>query len=136
MQPITQSSKSIVYGYTGGQKYAADSQTTPDKAIMDQSYFRYGLNFVNLFKLLVDKKGDKISSTQDNSRIEEDGSLREIYNNKFFMTYLKIPQENINSFITFVQKNGLNDDLLKEENEMEFIQYLIDRSREFREKKL
>ena len=136
LQPIKKSSKSIVYGYTGGQEYAADSQTSPEKALMDQSYFRYGLNFVNVFKLLVDTKGNKKSFSQDNkSLIEEDGSLREIYSNDFFNTYLKIPKEKINNYITFVQKNGLNDNLLKKENEMEFIQFLIDKSREFRDKK-
>ena len=136
LQPIKKSSKSIVYGYSGRQKYAADSQTTPEKALMDQSYFRYGLNFVNLFKLLVNTKNNKKSSAQIKTQIEESGSLREIYSNDFFNTYLKIPKGKINNYITFMQKNGLNDNLLKKENEMEFIQFLIDKSREFREKKL
>ena len=135
MQPITESSKSIVYGYTGGQEYAADSQTSPEKALMDQSYFRYGLNFVNLFKLLVDsEEGSGISKRRDQQKGK--GNLKEIYSNNFFQTYLKIPRDKINDFIDYAEQNGLDEPLLKKGNEMELIQFLVDTSRSYRENKL
>jgi len=134
MQPITASSKSIVYAYTGGQKYAADRQTSPEKAITDQSYFRYGLNFANLFKLLVNSKKNK--STKNGSKTFKNSDLREMYSNEFFKTYLKIPKNKINEFLTFLQKNGLNQKLLAKGSEMELIQFLIDKSRIFREEEL
>lgn len=136
MQPIEQSSKSIVYGYEGGQEYAADSQTSPDKALMDQSYFRNGLNFVNLFKLLVDSGEEGSGKARRRSQAKGKGNLKEIYSNNFFQTYLKIPRENINDFIEYTKENGLDEPLLKKGNEMELIQFLVDTSRSYRENKL
>jgi len=135
MQPITKSSKSIVYGYTGGQEYAADGQTSPEKALMDQSYFRYGLNFVNLFKLLVETE-EGSSSSKRSYQEKGKGNLKEIYSNNFFQTYLKIPREKINDFIDHAEQNGLDEPLLKKGNEMELIQFLVDTSRSYRENKL
>ena len=115
IQPISKSSSSIVYGYTGNQRYAADSQTSPEKAIMDQSYFRYGLDLVNALKLLVNPKPYSDTRFQKNSKIQKDGNLREIYSNEFFKTYLDIPEGSINEYVVFVQEHGLDDDLLKKE---------------------
>ena len=134
IQPITQSSKSIVYGYTGGQEYAADRQTSPGKAIAEQSYFRYGLNFVNLFKVLVNNKDNKSFNTRDKKEMKEDPSLNDIYSNQFFKTYLNIPRASIDEFISYAKENGLKDDLMKKGNEMELIQFLVDKSRAFRER--
>lgn len=126
-EPIITSSKNIVYGYTGGPYDAPNSQSTIRQSLMDQSYLRYGLDFADLFQRYVLEKDKNKSNKKLN-----DKTLRDIYSNQFYTTYLKIPESRVNQFVTFAQNNGLTDQMLKDGNEMDLIQFLIDQSRAFK----
>lgn len=125
-EPIIESSKNIVYGYSGGPYDAPNSQSTIRQSLIDQSYLRYGLDFADLFQRYVLKK----NKNKSKSKLDEK-TLRDIYSNQFYTTYLKIPESKINEYVTFVQKNGLTQQMLEDGNEMNLIQFLINQSRVF-----
>lgn len=88
-----------------------------------------GLNFVNLFKaLLISKREEQVQ--RPSSTIEMD--VREIYDDEFFRENLDIERDEINEFIYFADENGLEESMLKEGNEIELIDFLIEQSRKYK----
>lgn len=84
-----------------------------------------GLNFVNLFKelLAAGKKGQESSVGGDLS-----ANVRGIYNDEFFRENLNIEEEHISDFIFFADQQGLDDGMLREGNELDLIEFLINQS--------
>jgi hypothetical protein len=48
------------------------------------------------------------------------------------MNNLAISENNINEFVYFVEEGGFDRNLMKDGNEMEFLEFLIGRSQNFR----
>ncbi len=115
--------------FTGGQIQAEDNApdryTTPDNIAIDDMRWRYGLNFVNIFKAIFDKKDDKIELTAEQE-------LYEMYSNEFFQQNLNIKRENISAFMDYVAENGLTKPMLEQGNELALIQFLLQQRDEFR----
>jgi len=87
-----------------------------------------GLNFVNIFKLLV---GAEVKNNPF-SKQELDEKLRDLYDDEFFRAYLDIERDKINDFIYYVTDHGLDDDLLAEGSELNLIEFLIEKSEEYK----
>ncbi len=115
--------------FTGGQIQAEDNApdryTTPDNIAIDDMRWRYGLNFVNIFKAIFDKKDDKIELTAEQE-------LYAMYSNEFFQQNLNIKRENISAFMDYVAENGLTKPMLEQGNELALIQFLLQQRDEFR----
>jgi len=87
-----------------------------------------GLNFVNIFKLLV---GAEVKNNPFTKQ-ELDEKLRDLYDDDFFRAYLDIERDRINDFIYYVTDHGLDDDLLAEGSELNLIEFLIEKSEEYK----
>lgn len=87
-----------------------------------------GLNFVNIFKLLV---GAEVRNNPFTKQ-ELDEKLRNLYDDEFFRAFLDIERDRINDFIYYVTDHGLDDDLLAEGSELNLIEFLIEKSKEYK----
>jgi len=92
-----------------------------------------GINFVNLFKvLLISNKKNDISNPYSNSYEEIDIELRELYNDQFFKDNFNIDLENISDFILYADTNGLDEEMLRKGNELDLIDFLMEQSKKYK----
>ena len=92
-----------------------------------------GLNFVNLFKLLlISNKKNDISNPYTKSNDAIDKELRELYNDEFFKEYFKIELDNIPDFILYADRNGLDEEMLRKGKELDLIEFLMDQSKKYK----
>lgn len=92
-----------------------------------------GINFVNLFKLLlISNKKNDISNPYSNSYEVKDIELRELYNDQFFKDNFNINFENIPEFIAYADGNGLDEEMLRKGNELDLIDFLMEQSKKYK----
>ncbi len=111
-----------------------DFQESPENIALRQSqnFMVNGFNFVNLFKeMLVTRKRNEIH--RPNADIDDD--VRKLYSDAFFQENLGIKMENINDFIYYADDNGLREEMLKEGNEMELIEFLVEQSKRYKKER-
>jgi len=87
-----------------------------------------GLNFVNIFKLLA---GAEIENNPF-SKKDLDEKLRDLYDDEFFRANLNIDRDRINDFIYYVTDHGLDKELLQDGNELNLIEFLVNKSKEYK----
>lgn len=91
-----------------------------------------GINFVNLFKqLLITRKAAEVQRQE----VEIDNKVRALYDDEFFRENLGIKLENINDFIFYADDNGLSEEMLQEENELDLIQFLVEQSKKYKKER-
>ena len=59
-------------------------------------------------------------------------NLRQRFSDNYLYNTFQIEEENASHFIYFVEENGLNRELLKEENEILLLDLMMERSKEFK----
>lgn len=89
-----------------------------------------------LLKPLLKRKNKKAKSQENNfpsvgNPQDDIFDLRLMYTNKEFSELLKIPEESVNEFIAYMEKDGLDYSLLKQGRELEFIDFLVLESKSF-----
>lgn len=98
---------------------------------MSQTRLVNGLNFVNLFReFLISSKIEQIHRPQSDLNVD----VRALYDDEFFQENFDIEIENIPAFINFADQNGLDEEMLKEGNEMDLIEFLLNQSKRFKRK--
>lgn len=116
------------YEYT----FRPDSLTSPENAAMREAMIHSGANFANIFREIF-RSRNVMTEVGRSENIDED--VKQLYNDEFFKEYLNIEPENINEFIYFAEDNGLTPQMLEEENELELIDFLVEQSENYRERK-
>ncbi len=81
-----------------------------------------------LFKPIFNSKNKK---NKDFDNIATEKEITKKYSNEYLMERLNIPKTQIVEFVYFVEDSGLDKGLLKNGRELEFLDYLIKRSKEF-----
>lgn len=110
-------------------EYTADRQTAERKSIVDEQFIEYGLDVANIFRTIFKNVG---KNEKNELPKDLDVTVRKMYDDDFFNEYLDIDKKNINEFIFFVQDTGFSKELLKKENQLDFIQFLVEKSNEFK----
>lgn len=117
-----------------GFEYETDETSEVVNIAQDETVrgMQYGLNFVNIFKLLAgtlkkDQADDETASTLLMSDV-----LRQIYDDTFFIRDLKLPPDKIQEFLYYCDTQMPSRTLLRKENEFELIEFLVTQSDEFR----
>ena len=109
----------------------SDFQSMPrnEALAMSQTRLINGINFVNLFKeLLITTKREQVQSPQN----EVSTDVRALFKDEFFKENFDIELENINDFIYYADHNGLGEEMLKEGNELELIEFLLVQSKKYK----
>src|SRR5690606_24621787 len=124
---------------TQGMYFESDAQpnlsSPPENVALADSENRLvnGLNFVNLFKeFLITTKTRQIQ--RPHSGVHAD--VRALYDDAFFRENFDIKLENIPDFIDFADRNGLKEEMLKEGNEMDLIEFLLDQSKRYKKQRV
>jgi hypothetical protein len=89
----------------------------------------HGLNFVNIFKAL-SKLGTK-NDTLDRERLQVSAVLRQVYDDRFFVDDLKIPQDRIEDFMLYIDDRTPAYYLLLKDNEFQLIEFLVTQSKSY-----
>lgn len=91
---------------------------------------RDGINFVNIYKALA--KAVRKETPAERPKLKMSEVLRQVYDDEFFVVDLKLPQENINDFLYYIDVNDPEYALLLKDHEFELIDYLVNKSRAYR----
>jgi len=92
-------------------------------------FIKNGLNVANMFRAIFK---EDLASKQPKTRTQK--QLRGIFQDEFFKQQLNINPENINAFINFVENNGLTENLLKKDNELDLIRFLLVKAEQFKKR--
>lgn len=112
-----------------------ETRQVPNAAVsMSQTRLHNGLNFVNLFKLLlINNKHESVVSPYSNIKSERiDEQIRSLYNDDFFRQNLNIDLIQINDFIYYADDHGLSEQMLKKGNELDLIEFLVVQSKQYK----
>lgn len=123
--------KELIDGYDAN--ITTGSQVRATNVAVDNDYLDYPTDFVQIFKRYIQKKGKKKQSDlAENIDVE----VRKMYDNEFFRDNFNIQEEDINAFIFYAYDNGFDDNLLTKGNEMDLIEFLLNKAEKFNENKL
>lgn len=111
-----------------GYDYEIDRATEVENvALPDYNRnLKYGLNFVNLFKAMLKSKGDGELSKNP---LKLSDVMRQVYDDDFFVSDLKLPQDRINDFLFYCDTKLPTQELLKKDNEFALIDFLVTHSK-------
>jgi hypothetical protein len=104
-----------------------DSQIRTENAAVDNNYLDYPMDFVQIFRMLVKKKDKKETKFVENVDVE----VRKMYDNDFFKENFNIQEDQINEFLFWAFDHGFDNKLLDKGNEMDLIQFLLEKAEEF-----
>lgn len=91
-----------------------------------------GLNFVNIYKALASLVS-KDKTEEQAPRLPVSDVLRQVYDDRFFVVDLNIPQGEIGEFLMYIDDKIPARELLRKDNEFQLIDFLVEESRRFRE---
>ncbi|WP_223032886.1 carboxypeptidase-like regulatory domain-containing protein [Hanstruepera marina] len=116
------------FGDLSDMEFGEDQFSEVRNIITSEGVYYNGVDFARIFGLnklfrKKDKKMDLPTSTT--------AELAEKYSQAFIEGNFNIPHERVDEFIMFVNVKDFNNDLLKDGNEMQLIQYLNDQSKLF-----
>ena len=118
----------VLYEYEGEQPFIR-SQTITENYTNDERFIRDGLNIANIFREILSSK----EVVEDHKLPKNlDLMVRKMYKDSFFTENLNVAQDDINKFIFFVEDHGLTNNMLKKGNELDLIEFLIRKSKEFK----
>jgi hypothetical protein len=106
--------------------FRSDELSSLENKVFLEDRMINGLNFVTLFKLVYNTK--KTSEKKKHSP-DIDVKIRDLYNDQFFRDYLAIEIDQINDFIFFAEKNGLNSEYFESGKELDLLQFLAYQSK-------
>tara|TARA_R110002072_G_scaffold124085_1_gene259489 strand:+ start:8759 stop:9589 length:831 start_codon:yes stop_codon:yes gene_type:complete len=118
-------------------KYSSIKENKAEEAYYNGQE-QYGGNLIGMTALLVDlliPKRKNRNFNIENSREESVilvNNLRQRFSDNYLYNTFQIEEENASHFIYFVEENGLNRELLKEENEILLLDLMMERSKEFK----
>jgi len=112
-----------------GHDYEIDRTTEVDN-IAEAQYvkgLKNGLNFVNIFKAIFKSK----EKEEERKPLKVSEVLRQVYDDDFFVTDLKLPQNQINNFLYYCDAQMPSQTLLKKQNEFALIDLLVTHSKAY-----
>ncbi len=110
--------------------YVQDKSTKVENRLTDDRQFEYGLNFINIAKLLVKALKDK--SPQERLTLTPSKILPYVLEDSFFTQDLELPQDQVVGFLEHLDKTMPSDRLLKKDMEFQLIEYLYQASEKYK----
>lgn len=97
---------------------------------MPDNRFYYAADAIKIIGLLV-KPLFKSKKNRDEAKVASDRDIVEKYSPEYLMDKLNIPKHQMNEFIYFVEDSGMDKTLLEDGKELQFLDYIIKKSKEF-----
>jgi len=114
-----------------GFDYVADKSTKIENPLTDNRQLRYGVDFVNIFKLLktiVDSKSEEEKQNMIASEV-----IPYLFEDDFFTESLLLASSQINDFLNYVDTRPNAVDVLLEKNQFLLIDFLLNESVRYKE---
>ncbi|WP_188652883.1 carboxypeptidase-like regulatory domain-containing protein [Yeosuana aromativorans] len=114
---------------------AVDNQVIEDalNSVVNKNQLYNGVNFVEIFKLF--SKHKKRAKNDDALQYElEQKELIDVYSQKYISERFHVPQDSVGAFVEFLKSNGMTQELLKPEHEMQLIEFVTEQSKLFLKK--
>lgn len=114
-----------------GYAYETDPSTEVENIALDQTVkgMEHGLNFVNIFKALASLGAEQDSVQRQRLQVSE--VLRQVYDDRFFVEDLDIPQDKIEDFLFYIDEKTPAYSLLLRDNEFQLIEFLVTESKTY-----
>lgn len=114
-----------------GYEYETDPSTEVENIALDQTVkgMEHGLNFVNIFKALASLGAEQDSVQRQRLQVSE--VLRQVYDDRFFVEDLHIPQDKIEDFLFYIDEKTPAYSLLLRDNEFQLIEFLVTESKTY-----
>ncbi|MFT4851603.1 MAG: hypothetical protein ACI83B_004170 [Sediminicola sp.] len=128
--------ESLEYGY----EFSADEMTSIKGNKAEEAYFN-GPRFsggdiiglaAGLASLLLPKKKKKTFKEINEDKNYVARSLRQRFSNSYLLSNFGIEEEQANEFIYYVEENGMQSIWLKEENEIRLLDFMYQKSKDFK----
>ena len=104
-------------------------------ALWETHRLQYGVNFVSIFGAVANQlfkgKKDKKSKNGFPQVSPTNETLIDVYSIAYISNTFNIPEDRVNEFIAYVEKNNFDYSLLDEGKEVELIEHLVKSSKEF-----
>ena len=84
--------------------------------------------------LLFPKSKEPNAAHKEESRSMLSNNMQQRFSKQFITANFDIPEEKAVDFLFYVQENGLHKNMLRPENEMELMEFLFKKSKEYRER--
>lgn len=123
-------SEKVINEYEGEQP-TIRSQTLTENYTTEERFIKNGLNIANIFREILSSK--EVAEDHKLPR-DVDVMVRKMYKDSFFKENLDIDEENINEFIFYVEDKGLTKKMLQKGNELDLIDFLIKKSKDFKDR--
>lgn len=128
--------KNLEYGYT----FVPDDKTAvPGNAAEEALHGNALKNGANILALLggvaqlLFPKGEKITLVESQDiHSAVSNNIQQRFSREFIKDNFGIPEEKAFDFLFFAQENGLDQNLLKPQNEMQLMEFLFKKSREYK----
>ena len=113
-----------------GFDYDTDkSSRLENKAVRDR-VISNGIDFVNIAKLIAKAFSNK--TVEEQLKMKPSEILPLVFDDRFFENDLDLPQDQVIGFLMFIDKNMKTSSLFKQDKQFQLIDYLINKSKEFK----
>lgn len=123
----------LYFGIQNSDKYefTDDYKSEVVNSAMQKGYYYNGVDFVKIMGLLVkpifnSKKKDKLINSNSYQ------GLCDIHSLSYLEKNLDLSEDNVQEFVYYVEEKGFDLKLMEEGNELQFLEFLIDQSIEFK----
>ena len=125
----------IFYGLQHDEnfEFSADYKSAINNPSVDDQlpYMNYGLNLINVAKLITSPLSKNKMRSEDLVELIPIGKLNNKYDADFLESYFKIPKSRSDEFILYINDIVIDSNLLKDENELLFLEYIKKLSKDF-----
>tara|TARA_R110002051_G_scaffold88673_4_gene156270 strand:+ start:10517 stop:11299 length:783 start_codon:yes stop_codon:yes gene_type:complete len=119
-----------IFEIENNYEIVADAQTSVNNEALGGFNFQNGINFVNIFKVLFNKR-DRYVIDKNAIQPNVDSEIRNMYDNVFFQKNLRLEIDEIAPFIFYAEEQGLDASLLKKGRELDLIEFLLVQRKSF-----
>jgi len=127
VEPITidMGNMNIAYEYNDDKAFDNKVLESDLNRMMNKGQFYGGINFAKIFDLvsILTKKEKKQKSSINNNKYPK--GVLDIYSSKYISETFNIPEDNVSTFIDFIELKGVDQKLLESENEIHLIEFLV-----------
>ena len=129
--------KNMEYGYHFEQDDKTAISGNVAEEALNSNILQNGANILAIMggvaKLLF-PKGKKITIVTTEDKIMVSNNIQQRFSRDFIAANFDIPEDKAVDFLFFAQENGLDQNLLKAENEMMLMEFLLKKSKEYKER--
>lgn len=130
--------KSLEFGYNFERDQSSAIEGNAAEEALNSHHLRNGLDFIAIMggvgNLLFPNNKKLNSVEQVKTKETLSNNMQQRFSREFIHDNFDIPREKTYDFLFYAQENGLDERLLKPENEMQLMEFLHEKSKKYKER--